>query len=78
MDWTSIGNTIGFGLIGIFLAILGFKVFDWLLPRIHVQQELAEKHNVGVAIVFAAVILGICNVVAHVVGAPPAVSFSFQ
>jgi putative membrane protein len=70
MDWTLVGNAIGFGLIGIVLALLGFKLFDWLLPRIHVQQELADKHNVAVVIVCAAVILGICYVVAHVVGAP--------
>jgi putative membrane protein len=70
MDWIAIGNAFGFGLIGIFLAVLGFKIFDWLTPRVHVQTELSEKHNVAVAIVCAAVILGICHIVAHVVGAP--------
>ena len=33
----------------------------------HVQEELAEKHNVAVAILCAAVILGICYIVAQVV-----------
>jgi putative membrane protein len=75
MDWLNIGNALGFGLIGIFLALLGFKLFDWMLPRVHVQQELSEKHNVAVAIVCAAVILGVSYVVAHVVGAPPASYF---
>jgi putative membrane protein len=70
MDWTLVGNALGFGFIGIFLALLGFKLFDWLLPRVHVQSELADKQNVAVAIVCAAVILGICYVVAHVVGTP--------
>ena len=70
IDWTNIGNAIGFGLIGIFLALLGFKLFDWMLPRVHVQQELSEKHNVAVAIVCAAVILGVCHMVARIVGAP--------
>ncbi len=68
MDWITLGNAVAFGLIGIFLAVFGFKIFDWLTPRVHVQQELAEKHNVAVAIVCAAVILGICYIVAHVVG----------
>ena len=49
------------------LAILGFKVFDWITPRIDIQRELAEKHNVAVAIVCAAIILGISYVVASVV-----------
>jgi putative membrane protein len=66
--WINIANALIFGLIGIGLAILGFKLFDWLTPRVHVQQELSEKHNVAVAIVCAAVILGICYIVAHVVG----------
>ena len=71
MDWTNLANAVGYGLIGIFLALLGFKLFDWLLPRVHVQQELSEKQNVAVAIVCAAVILGVCHVVARIVGAPP-------
>jgi uncharacterized membrane protein YjfL (UPF0719 family) len=63
-------NALAFGAIGIFLAILGFKIFDWITPQIHVQKELAEKHNIAVAIVCAAVILGICHIVARVVGSP--------
>jgi putative membrane protein len=70
--WIGIVKALVFGLIGIGLAILGFKLFDWLTPRVHVQEELSEKHNVAVAIVCAAVILGICYIVAQVVGASPA------
>ena len=69
--WLGIVSALAFGLVGIFLALLGFKVFDWITPRIDVEKELAEKRNVAVAIVCAAVILGICYVVAHVVGGPP-------
>jgi putative membrane protein len=57
-----------FGLLGIVLALLGFKIFDWITPKIDVQTELAKKHNLAVAIVCAAVILGICLIVARVVG----------
>ena len=70
MDWTLVVQALIFGLVGIFLAILGFKLFDWITPGIHVQRELSEKQNVAVAIVCAAVILGICHVVARVVGSP--------
>ncbi len=65
--WTGLLGSVAFGLIGIALAVLGFKVFDWVTPRMNVERELAEKHNVAVAIVMAAVILGICYIVAHVV-----------
>jgi putative membrane protein len=70
IDWTGIGNALGFGLVGIVLALLGFKLFDWITPKIDVEVELAEKNNVAVAIVCAAVILGVSYIVAHVVGGP--------
>ena len=57
-------STLVFGLIGVLLALVGYKLFDWLTPRVHVEQELAEKHNIAVAIVIAAVVLGISHVVA--------------
>jgi putative membrane protein len=56
--------TLAFGLVGVSLALLGYKLFDWLTPRIHVERELSEKHNMAVAIVIAAVILGVSHVVA--------------
>ena len=57
-------STLVFGLIGVLLALVGYKLFDWLTPRVHVERELAEKHNIAVAIVIAAVVLGISHVVA--------------
>jgi len=62
--WGGFVGTVIFGLLGIALAVLGFKVFDWLTPRIDVQRELGEKHNIAVAILMAAVLLGICHIVA--------------
>lgn len=53
-----------YGLLGILLTMLGFKVFDWITPKIDIQRELAEKQNVAVAIICSAVIVGICIVVA--------------
>ena len=72
MDWDKLGmglvNALAFGFVGIALAILGFKLFDWLSPKVDMEKELAEKSNVAVAIVCAAVILGICYIVGQVVG----------
>ena len=56
-----------FGLIGLTLTMLGFKVFDWITPRIDVQKELAERNNLAVAIVVASVILGVSYVAAHAI-----------
>ena len=65
----AITSTLVFGLIGIFLPALGFKVFDWITPKIDVEKELAEKHNLAVAIVVAAIIIGISVVIAAIIGA---------
>ena len=56
-----------YGPLGIFLAVLGFKAFDWATPKIDLQHELAEKGNMAVAVVCVAIILGVCYIVASVV-----------
>jgi uncharacterized membrane protein YidH (DUF202 family) len=55
-----------FGLVGIVLLLLGYWLFDLITPKIDVQKELAEK-NMAVAVVIAALLLGIAYVAAHVV-----------
>lgn len=65
--WPGFLAALLYGPLGIFLAILGFKAFDWATPKIDIQRELAEKGNIAVAIVAAAIILGICYVVGTVV-----------
>jgi uncharacterized membrane protein YjfL (UPF0719 family) len=59
-------STLLYGLIGIVLAILGFKLFDALIP-FNLEQEICEKHNLAVAILCAAMVLGICIIVAAAV-----------
>ena len=66
--------TLIFGLLGILLIVMGFKIFDWLCPKINVEVELAEKHNIAVAIVIAAVIIGVSIVTAAVLTAPPVIA----
>jgi putative membrane protein len=65
--WGGIVGTIVFGLIGILLTILGLKIFDWITPRLDIQKELVERTNIAVAIVCAALILGICHIIAVVI-----------
>lgn len=56
--------TLVFGIVGILLAALGFKVFDWITPRMDIERELAERNNIAVGIVCAAIILGVSAIVA--------------
>jgi putative membrane protein len=62
--WGGVVGTLVFGTIGIFLTLLGLKVFDWITPRLDIQKELVDKGNVSVAIVSGALIIGICHIVA--------------
>lgn len=57
-----------FGVVGIALTVLGYKVFDWITPHIDVEKELADKQNIAVAIVCAAMILGIAIVMSQAIG----------
>lgn len=67
-DWNGFGAaliaTAIFGLVGIGLMLLGFKMFDWMTPKLDLERELGENKNVAVAIVIASVIIGISIVVA--------------
>ena len=64
--WSSAAASGIFGVLGIVLLLLGYWMFDLITPKIDVQKELCEK-NVAVAIVVAALLLGIAYVAAHVV-----------
>jgi uncharacterized membrane protein YjfL (UPF0719 family) len=63
----SLGQAIGymvlFALIGIVLAILGYRIFDKCTPG-DLHREIVENKNIAAAIVAGAVILGVCVIVA--------------
>lgn len=64
---TSLGEAIGymllFAAIGIAVAVIGYKIFDKCTPG-DLSREIIEHKNVAAAIVAAAVILGVCLIVA--------------
>jgi len=62
LGW-GVASTLVYGLLGIVLVIVGYKVFSWMLP-FDVKKELEEDHNTSVGILLAALVLGICLVVA--------------
>jgi uncharacterized membrane protein YjfL (UPF0719 family) len=64
---TSLGGALGltalFGLFGVVLAVAGYKLFDLCTPG-QLHREIIENKNVAAAIVGAAVILGVCVIIA--------------
>ena len=60
---TQILSTIVFGFIGIFITIVGFKMFDAVI-KFDMAEEICEKQNIAVAILSAAMIIAIGMIVA--------------
>jgi uncharacterized membrane protein YjfL (UPF0719 family) len=52
-----------FTMIGILLAIVGYKLFDRCTPG-SLHREIIEEKNVAAAIIGGAVILGVCIIIA--------------
>ena len=59
----AVGQMALFVGIGIVLAIVGFKVFDFFTPG-DLQKEIIENKNLAAAVVAASVILGVCLIIA--------------
>lgn len=59
----AVGNMLIFAGIGIVAAIVGYKVFDKCTPG-DLTKEILENKNAAAAIVAAAVILGVCIIIA--------------
>jgi len=56
-------STLVFGLVGIVLAILGFKMFD-LVIKADIEKEIFENGNRAAAMLAGAVVIGVCLIVA--------------
>jgi putative membrane protein len=60
--------TFAFGLLAILLIIIGYVAFDKLTPRLDFN-DLIAKGNLSIGVVVGSFIIGLCYVIAHVVGA---------
>nr|WP_139264107.1 DUF350 domain-containing protein [Clostridium magnum] len=63
----NVGLSALFGILGIFIMIIGYVIFDKIIP-LDFNKEL-EKNNTAVAIVIAGLLIGIAIIVSSVVGA---------
>jgi len=58
-------ETIVYSVIGILMAVIGFKVVDWLTPG-DLAEEVTHKENRALAILAGAMMLGVCVIIASV------------
>jgi uncharacterized membrane protein YjfL (UPF0719 family) len=54
---------IVFAMVGIAMAIVGYRIFDKCTPG-DLNNEILQNKNVAAAIIAGAVILGVCLIVA--------------
>jgi uncharacterized membrane protein YjfL (UPF0719 family) len=59
----AIGYMLLFSVVGIAAAVAGYKLFDKCTPG-DLHKEILENKNIAAAIVAAAVILGVCLIIA--------------
>jgi uncharacterized membrane protein YjfL (UPF0719 family) len=58
----AVGYMVLFSVIGILLAIVGYKLFDKCTPG-DLHREILEHRNVAAAIIGGSVILGVCIII---------------
>ncbi len=56
-------STLLFGIVGILLAIIGFKLFD-IVIRHNIETEIFEHKNMAAALLAGAEVLGVSLIVA--------------
>jgi uncharacterized membrane protein YjfL (UPF0719 family) len=60
-------QTVVYSLVGIAMAVLGFKIVDWITPG-KMTEKIAKDGNVAMAILVGSLILGICIIIGQVIG----------
>ncbi len=58
-------STIVYSIVGIVMAVAGFKVVDWLTPG-NLAEEVAVKENRALAVLAGSMMLGVCIIIASV------------
>lgn len=56
-----------YSTIGLGMAVLAYKIIDALTPG-KISEQIAKENNVALAIVVGSLILGVCIIIAQVIG----------
>jgi uncharacterized membrane protein YjfL (UPF0719 family) len=59
----AVGYMVLFALIGILMAIIGYKLFDRCTPG-DLHREIIQEKNLVAVVIGGAIILGVCIIVA--------------
>lgn len=56
-------ETAIYSLIGLAMAVLAFKVVDWLTPG-RMSEQIAKEGNIALAVLAGLMIVGVCIIIA--------------
>lgn len=59
----ALGYTALFGLLGLVMMIVGFKIFDKVITHIDLEAEI-KKGNVAAAVLSAGILIGLAVIIA--------------
>lgn len=59
-------NSIVYSAVGLVMLGLGFYIYDKLTPW-RMWKEVIDEHNIALAIIVAAMVLGISNIIASAI-----------
>ena len=64
--WVGVTGSVIFGFLGVLFLIFGFKLFDWITPKVDFQESM-KQNPMACAIVVGAFFLALSHIVASVV-----------
>jgi uncharacterized membrane protein YjfL (UPF0719 family) len=62
---TELASTVLYSIVGIVMAVIGFKVVDWLTPG-DLAEEVTHKENRALAVLAGSMMVGVCIIIASV------------
>jgi uncharacterized membrane protein YjfL (UPF0719 family) len=65
--WNSFLISTLFGMLGILMSALGYKLFDLIDTKVDFAEEI-RKGNMAAAVVVASFMIGICYIIGRTVG----------
>lgn len=58
-------STILYSTLGIIMAVIAYKIIDWLIPG-DMNKEIMDDQNIAASIIIGSLILGVCLIIAAV------------
>ena len=69
VNFADIVATLIYSLLGLVVALFGYKVYDWITP-FDLRKELEIDQNTSLGIVAGSIILGLCIIIAASIMSP--------